>query len=537
MKNQKAFSLILAFIMIFTFILAGCGSNNNTSDAITRNVESTVQKLEVTKTEASWNTNEKRKIVFSTINNYYTTALKQIAKDYTELHPETEVEIEIIADNETYRQNFTTKIAADKKTAPDIVHTNLFNLDQGELINKGWLAPLDDLLNEENPYNGNKTVKGAINPDYLTLAVSSAGKVSYLPFDLVGVAVFYNQTIFDKAGLKAPSTYEEWIDVCSKLKQAGYESPVGATNFNNWIVTSLADWAFRKNITDLISLPGDGRFNEATMQANVNAKFDPNDAMFDKQVTFDPEKVVVSMKNNGLNNAIVEKIWTTYKNIAQFFPEGWTNPDDGQTYSQFMAQKTPMFVYGSWQVGTILSDMNKLSEDRKFKWGTFKFPKFEANDPNFQGEPRSLLVAGHQIGIAQKDDPEQYYRAADFLKYMYSPEIASRVYDITIKSGEYVQGPSLISGVVLSDEINSYLDGFNVAGNMRSEYADLSGSAHLDADKPLRNDAILKFVSGKSDWAAFVKQLDKFVQNVVNDRMKKFGYDLDPKTADTAPSK
>lgn len=524
-KMVKMSALTMTAVMGASLVLTGCGG-------------STAGKNDPKPSASGASGKEQRKVVLSTIKNYYTTALKQVAKDYTSQHPETTVEIEIIADNATYAQNFTTKMSADKKTAPDIVHTNLLGVpDESALIPKGWLTPLDDLLNEPNPYNGNKKVRDAIDSKYLALAIGSAGKTPYLPFDLVGVGVYYNKTIFDKVGIKPPATMEEFVDISNKLKAAGYNAPIGASSFNGWLVLSLADWAYRKDAEKLLTLPGDGRYDEQTMAKNKDVKYAADNAMFDEGAIFDPEKIINAQKTIPMNSAVNEKIWSTYKSLAQFFPKGWSTPDDGQTYSQFMAQTTPMFIFGSWQVGTILGDMQKLSKDKTFAWGTFKFPKFAKEDPNFKGEPRSLLVAGHKLGLSQKDDPEQTKRAADFLKYVYSPEIAAKIYDITIKSGEYVQGPSLITGVKLSDEINSYLDGFKNKGNMRTEYSDFAGAAKLEADKPLASDAEVKFVDGKMDWNEFAKGLDKFTANVMNDRVKKFGYDLNPKTAEKEASK
>ncbi len=523
-KRSKWFSLSLASIVSVSLMLSGCTGNSGISNNGTP----------VGSPSDSGGANqEKRKIVLSTIKNYYTTALKQVAKDYSELHPETTVEIEIIADNATYAQNFTTKMSADKKVAPDIVHTNLLGVaDEGSLIAKGWLLPLDELLDEENEYNDNKKVREAIDPKYLTLAIGSTGQTTYLPFDLVGLGVYYNKTVFKQLGIEPPATFEDWFAISNQLRDAGYKSPIGASSFSNWVVLALADWAYRKDASQLVTLPGDGRYDESTMSKNKDMNYSPDDPIFDEGVVFDPEKIINYGKNINMNNPVNEKIWNTYKSLSKFFPEGFSNPDDNQTYAQFMAQKVPMYMYGSWQVGTILGDMQKLPDDKKFEWGTFKIPTFAQPDPNFPGQPRSLLVAGHKLGIAQKDDPEQYKRAADFLKYLYSPETTAKVFAITIESGEFVQGPSLVRGVQLSDEINAYLDGFKAEGNLRTEYSEFVGALKLEAETPQKTDAELKFMQDKMDWNTFAEKLTKFTGNVLDDRVKSFGYDLDPATAE-----
>lgn len=536
-KFVKICSMVLVIVIFVSLSLVGCGgSNKSTNVTTTSNVESTNQSTGITSSDVKWDKTKNRKIVLSTIKDYYTTALQQIAKDYTSLHPETEVEIQIMGSNDVYTQSFTTKMNTDKSTAPDIIHTNLIaGNTEGDMINKGWLKGLDELLDETNPYNGGQKVRDAFNdPFYLTQAVSSAGKVGYLPFDLVGVGVFYNKDIFNKAGVAVPETYEDLETALGTLQKAGYQYPLGATAFCNWFGTSLIDWGFRKMEADFLVMPGDGLYDEKTMSANSKISYSSDNPNFDSAAIFNNEKIVAYVNKNGIDNPVTKKIWETQKSILKYCPPGWVNPDDGQTYNQFLAQKVPAFVTGSWNVGKLVSDISKLSDDKKFKWGVFKFPKFKNADQDFQGEPRGLLVPGHKLGIVNKGDDDLYYRTADFLKYMYSPDIAAKIYDITLKHGELVQGPSLIKGVKLSDEINGYLDGFKVAGTMRWELDPLVG-CNKKADEPKSNKLRSDYVSGKITYEQYIKGEEDLTKAWVDDQKKTQGYDLDPKTVDKAP--
>ena len=153
---------------------------------------------------------------------------------------------------------------------------------------------------------------------------------------------------------------------------------------------------------------------------------------------------------------------------------------------------------------------------------------------NFAGEPRGLLVAGHKLGLVDKGDKDLSDRAADFLKYMYSPNIAAKIYEITLKKGELVQGPSLIKGVKLSDEINGYLDGFKVSGTMKWDLGPLTGNV-IKADEPKAAKIRGDYVAGKISYEENVKQSSVLTKNYIEDQKKSNGYDLDPKTADKAP--
>lgn len=57
----------------------------------------------------------------------------------------------------------------------------------------------------------------------LTSAVQGwAGKLACLPFQPYGSGIFYNKAIFDEVGVEEPETWQDFMDVCGKIKEAGY---------------------------------------------------------------------------------------------------------------------------------------------------------------------------------------------------------------------------------------------------------------------------------------------------------------------------
>lgn len=500
-KILKATASVLALSMVLG-ALSGCGEKANTT-----------------------------KVTMVTIKDYYTTALQKVAQEYNQQHPGTTVEVQVIGSNDAYSQNFITKISADKKTAPDIIHTNLIKGNsEGDMISKNWLLPLDELLDEENPYNEGKTVReGFTDEYYLSRAVSTVGKVGYLPFDHVGVGFFYNKSIFDKVGVEVPTTYEELDAVLTKLEEAGYQDPLGSTAHLTYIANSIADWGFRKIEPQFLTLPGDAAYDENTMAQNLNIQYSADDLSFDSNAIFNTEKILAYVNENGVDSEVTKKTWETTKTILKHCSAGWNNPDDGQTYNQFIAQKVPVFISGSWNVGSLVKDISMLSDDKKFEWGTFQFPGFGDNDPNFEGEPRGVLIAGHKLGITNKDDEKQAEAAKDFLKYLYSPEVASKVYSITIEKGELIQGPSLIKGVELSDELKSYLDGFEANGAMSGALTTLIGMVKA-GDEAKMNALKYDYIEGNITYDEFIKEVNELTKAYIEDMKKTNNYDLNPAT-------
>ena len=55
---------------------------------------------------------------------------------------------------------------------------------------------------------------------------TSNGKIPMLPMFSQGYGMLVNEDLFEKENLSVPQTLPELIDVCKKLKAAGYQSPL-----------------------------------------------------------------------------------------------------------------------------------------------------------------------------------------------------------------------------------------------------------------------------------------------------------------------
>src|SRR5690606_573297 len=127
---------------------------------------------------------------------------------------------------------------------------------------------LTDDLQQPNPYiEGNEKWIDVFNPEYFTVeqVANSEGNVEAIPFNLVGVAVFYNEKAFADAGLSgAPQTFEELITACDALTEAGY-TPYAMDNGESgvgWTIGALSaqflagDLADEWNVYDAAGEPG-----------------------------------------------------------------------------------------------------------------------------------------------------------------------------------------------------------------------------------------------------------------------------------------
>jgi len=127
--------------------------------------------------------------------------------------------------------------------APDFICLN----DGGEdgvilsLIKDHALLNLDDVFDGEN-YAGTGALRDDITDGILSstkCAPYGDDEIYLAPFNSGPQGLIYNKTFFDENNLEVPKTWDEFIDVLQKIKDAG-EQPLLMTYKDAW--TALAPW-------------------------------------------------------------------------------------------------------------------------------------------------------------------------------------------------------------------------------------------------------------------------------------------------------
>ncbi len=164
---------------------------------------------------------------------------------------------------------------------------------------------------------------------------AAGGKLMTIPYQPNVFAFFYNQTIFDTAGITAvPATWAEFLDACQKIKDAGF-APITC-----------------------------------------------DDAYIDCMVGYHlarlgGEEAVVDIVTNGnwAENPIALKMAQDYEDLAKkgFFSANigsnvWPNGQNGE----FALGEVGMYLNGSW-----LPNEVKEIAGEDFKWGCFSYPAVE----------------------------------------------------------------------------------------------------------------------------------------------------------------
>ena len=134
-----------------------------------------------------------------------------IDKYQKEVDPDFKYELEIITSTNDLWEKVRLYLNGD--TLPDI-----FSFYNGplaeEMISRGLLVNMGELLKEVGLYD--ITNKALI--DFFT---SADGNMYMIPSSRTGEFFIYRKDVFDKYGLTAPTTWEEFINVCEVLKSNG----------------------------------------------------------------------------------------------------------------------------------------------------------------------------------------------------------------------------------------------------------------------------------------------------------------------------
>ncbi|GIP25879.1 sugar ABC transporter substrate-binding protein [Paenibacillus sp. J23TS9] len=331
-KMSKLLSLVMTGTLALS--LTACGGGSKTDEGSTSSNAS----------GTSSNTTEtvKEKNVTITFQNIYpdptdpkNKLMNKLVKQYETDHPNIKIELDSL---NTDQQKLKLKTQAASKEVPDITVVNPAAQMQ-PFVDAKLLAPLNDMLDQ----NGLKDTF----QDGLLDWYSFDGNTYALPDgNNIGV-VYYNKELFDKAGVKVPTTFEEMLDVVKTLKSQKIQ-PMAIGEKDSWTGSFL--------------------FMNMLLRTNNGPGFLKD--VVDKKKTFD-------------DPAFKEAV-DAFENLVQAgaFQDGATSFDYNAGENLFKTGKAAMYYMGTWATGGIeTSSVNG-------KVGVFKFPTI-----NGKGNPDEFMLA------------------------------------------------------------------------------------------------------------------------------------------------
>jgi raffinose/stachyose/melibiose transport system substrate-binding protein len=214
--------------------------------------------------------------------------------------------VETAADRPSYDQKLRTMISGGQM--PD-----LFDLDPTpyaeKLANAGKLVDMEAFLKEIGEFD--KYIPLAL--DYLRLP---SGQLYAIPNEFTTEMIWYNTDIFNEYGLSAPTTFDEWINVCEVLKSNDV-TPIAIDGVDGWpLMRYIAQVPFREAGNDFLT-------DLSTGKAKMS---DP--------IGMDAANFVAD--------------------IGKYFQTGFSSADYASAQNLFLSGKTAMFEIGTWELGNYI---------------------------------------------------------------------------------------------------------------------------------------------------------------------------------------
>lgn len=284
---------------------------------------------------------------------------------YEKLHPNVTINISEIDGGVSDTQ---FKAASIAKNGPDI---KIGFAGGNTLSFEPFLEPLDKYFTKKElaVITGTGTVRAKYNPKGPLLALPyGAGSYFY---------VFYDKRVLGQYNIdmsKPPQTWEAFLALAKKMKNAGIETPIWETNLEGytgaWVIASLVGG-----------------------QLGPNAFFD----MYTGKAKIDSPAFI--------------KAYNGYKSL---YTTGVTNADattvgQGDRLNGFLAGKGAMIIDGGWDNDPIYKALGQYA-------GTFAIPTLA--ESKYPG----ILAGGTNVSVAVTKYSKNKVEAIKFLKYLIQPK-------------------------------------------------------------------------------------------------------------------
>ncbi|MET7466252.1 extracellular solute-binding protein [Nonomuraea sp. NPDC005501] len=152
----------------------------------------------------------------------YAPYFEKVVAAYEQANPKVDIKLEQVGD-QAYKDKI--RVLSASRDLPDIYFSWAGDFTN-KFVRAGLAADLTSVLGPGTPW-GSTFAPAALK------AFEYSGKNYGMPIDLDGKYLAYNKTVFDKAGVTVPKSFEELLTTCDKLKAAGVQ-PIAFGNQYGW---------------------------------------------------------------------------------------------------------------------------------------------------------------------------------------------------------------------------------------------------------------------------------------------------------------
>jgi sn-glycerol 3-phosphate transport system substrate-binding protein len=331
--------------------------------------------------------------------------LEEIVKGFNDSQDEYQV---IPSYKGTYPETMTAAIAAFRaKEQPAIVQ--VFEVGTGTMMAaEGAIVPVYQLMQDQ----GANFDPNAFLPAVVGYYTDTEGNMLSMPFNSSTPILYYNKTVFEKAGLDPntpPKTWGELEEFSKKIMDSGAASCGFTTGWISWIQTeNLSAWHNQPIGTEQNGFGG-------------------------------------TAARLSLNGPVQVKHWENLKKWADegiFKYGGPVGADNAPP--MFYSQECAMIMNSS------ASRAGVVANAKDFELGYGMLPYYD----DVEGAPQNSIIGGATLWVLSGRPDAEYAGAAKFFEYLSSPEvqadwhqfsgylpITQAAYDLGKEQGFYEQNP------------------------------------------------------------------------------------------------
>ena len=318
MKKRRILATLMTAAM-FATTLGGCGNSSGGTGASTNsngNGGGSGSGKSDGVQEITWMFWDDLDATEDLISLGYKETIERFNKDY-----EGKYHVKPITTNlEEYYNKLNALVAAGD--TPDV-----FIVSPGpqltDYVEPGVAAPLVDYLNKDG-------WKDTFTSDAVFTQQTYDGKIYAVPLNTAAACCFYNTEMFEKAGAKVPTNWDEMIDTCEKLKDAGY-TPITISAGTAWCLSMVAGYLCEAEGVELAKL-ADGS---------------------------------ASWEDGKLESAATKLV-----DLSKYFQKTAAGDTNDVATANFYNEEAAILIQGSWVIGQI----NGSNPDFESKCGVFQFP-------------------------------------------------------------------------------------------------------------------------------------------------------------------
>lgn len=449
MKKKLIATLLTAAMAVTS--LAGCGVSTDTGESAAPAAEATAEAAAETPAadagdgeveEITWMFWDDLEATTDLISQGYKQVVDRFNADYEGKYHVTPITTNL----EEYYSKLNALVASGD--TPDV-----FIVSPGPnlttYVTPGVAAPLDDYLAQDG-------WKDTFTSDAVFSQQTYDGKIYAVPLNIAAACVFYNTEMFDKVGAKVPTNWDELIDACQKLQDAGY-TPITISAGTAWCLSMLAGYLCDREGLDL-------------------KKVESGEESWDNEKT--------------------EKAGERLLELAKYFQPTAAGDTNDVATAAFYNEEAAILIQGSWAIAQV----NGGNPDFEAKCGVFPFPSVDGGD--------SGRIIAKSDSLAMSSTTKHPEACAALMKYFtddtaqkYTAEVGGKI-PVTKVEYDASKAPGQLAYV---------MDIFNNASSTFGFYNE--SLATTEAGSEFDNEMVSMYLGEKTPKEAFQSIEDWYVTN------------------------